>query len=893
MVRPVAPDGPPGPAPPGGLVGRVADLDLAVRSVHHRGQVLITGEAGIGKTSLLHAAATELDSDGFRCFVATATAGLTEHPLASLGHLLGDIAGGAPHDLERRAVEALCRLAPGSSGVLVLDDVQLLDPWSLHAIVSARATDGPRLLVAARSTGPLSDAVATIGRTPGTRIELQRLSTSETAELARIELGAPLDTVSAVRIHDATDGLPLAVAELIRYAKRSGALTLRAGLWRWTSDAQIDQRLAELLGLRVESLTCAAREVLELLCMVDHLPIGIVDEVIPGVDLAELEGQRLVRLAARSGWVAPAHPLLRDACLTRLEPLRRRALLERLVRTLANRDDHDPELERRRVITSVEIGEPVEHEALVTTVAWGSAHGLWALMGPVMARAWEEYPDAVTGLAYGEALYWTGRMEEAAQVLDTAERLCRSDSERVELAVARARTLNVGLDRWDDAVDAREQMWVSITDPALRLDVMAAEAYELVHRGEAAAVIDLLQQVPETPLDHDGFRAARYRLTQATVGAFGVAGRTEDMHAEYRVHLDDRDDVGATHPLASTAADVWWTVTGLIAGRRDMVNETLTERSRTSITVDDGITRPIWALPVAVDHWLAGRLDLAELSAREALGITGDVRTISRLARHVLARVLELRGRHAEALELCAEPEPDDFFALVRHWGTGIRENCRHATTGGIIGADERRAAVERVLEVADILHRQAQVMAAAYVCHDTLRLGRPTVVDADALDRLQVFAAECDAPTVQAMASHARGVVDRDPAALLEVATRVADTGDGTLAMLVLRDALPLAMDRRDHDLVAELENVRDGLTPSGWSRPPAPTPTPDDLGLSTRELEVARAAAAGASDREIAEALVVSVRTVHAHLRSVYRKLDVHRRDELSHVSVLRDQG
>ena len=36
----------------------------------------------------------------------------------------------------------------------------------------------------------------------------------------------------------------------------------------------------------------------------------------------------------------------------------------------------------------------------------------------------------------------------------------------------------------------------------------------------------------------------------------------------------------------------------------------------------------------------------------------------------------------------------------------------------------------------------------------------------------------------------------------------------------------------------------------------------------------------AEGLTDAEVAERLVVSIRTVHAHLRSIYRKLDVHTR-------------
>jgi predicted ATPase len=46
---------------------------------------------------------------------------------------------------------------------------------------------------------------------------------------------------------------------------------------------------------------------------------------------------------------------------------------------------------------------------------------------------------------------------------------------------------------------------------------------------------------------------------------------------------------------------------------------------------------------------------------------------------------------------------------------------------------------------------------------------------------------------------------------------------------------------------------------------------------GLTEREAEVLRLLAAGLSNRRIADRLVVSVRTVHAHVRSIYRKLGV----------------
>jgi len=56
---------------------------------------------------------------------------------------------------------------------------------------------------------------------------------------------------------------------------------------------------------------------------------------------------------------------------------------------------------------------------------------------------------------------------------------------------------------------------------------------------------------------------------------------------------------------------------------------------------------------------------------------------------------------------------------------------------------------------------------------------------------------------------------------------------------------------------------------------------------GLSLRETEVLRLVAAGLTDGEIAERLVLSPRTVHAHLRTIYRKLGVTSRTAAIHAA------
>jgi DNA-binding CsgD family transcriptional regulator len=52
----------------------------------------------------------------------------------------------------------------------------------------------------------------------------------------------------------------------------------------------------------------------------------------------------------------------------------------------------------------------------------------------------------------------------------------------------------------------------------------------------------------------------------------------------------------------------------------------------------------------------------------------------------------------------------------------------------------------------------------------------------------------------------------------------------------------------------------------------------------LTSRELEVATLAAKGCSNRTIAQTLTLSERTIHRHLESVFRKLDLHSRWQLT---------
>ena len=95
---------------------------------------------------------------------------------------------------------------------------------------------------------------------------------------------------------------------------------------------------------------------------------------------------------------------------------------------------------------------------------------------------------------------------------------------------------------------------------------------------------------------------------------------------------------------------------------------------------------------------------------------------------------------------------------------------------------------------------------------------------------------------------------------------------------------------DRDDHSQISESLKARmgDGFAAVHWEGQQSPLdellvlldtkePAAGIEGLTAREIEVLKVAATGASNKEIAEVLVISPQTVMVHLRSVYRKIDV----------------
>lgn len=265
---------------------------LARAAAGQGGVALVTGEPGIGKTRLLEELAARAAASG--CAVAWGRAwelggaptywpwiellrGLLARPggqneaAQALAELLPELnTRGATARTRELDVFALCDAVAGyllaasqrEPVLLVLDDLHAADPSSLElAEFVARALRGSRLFILgshrdleARRAPEIDAALSRLARN-GERYVLGPLAIDEVATLVRTETGRD-DAAVTRMIHEATEGNPLFVRELLRLIAARGAADgggVPAGV-----RAVIRERLALLTPATVALLQAAA-----------------------------------------------------------------------------------------------------------------------------------------------------------------------------------------------------------------------------------------------------------------------------------------------------------------------------------------------------------------------------------------------------------------------------------------------------------------------------------------------------------------------------------------------------------------------------------------------------------------------------------------------------------
>jgi DNA-binding CsgD family transcriptional regulator len=205
------------------------------------------------------------------------------------------------------------------------------------------------------------------------------------------------------------------------------------------------------------------------------------------------------------------------------------------------------------------------------------------------------------------------------------------------------------------------------------------------------------------------------------------------------------------------------------------------------------------------------------------------------------------------------------------------------ATNGDLPAAMERlREGTEVGLDIGDLV-------GAAGCAHSIARLGAP----GEAVPTLERLAADVEGPLMIARLDHVRALVAKDANALEEVAARLDTLGATLLAAEAAADAAIVWRDQGSPRRSAAALRLATKLA-DRCERPstPALSETRRAARLTPAERTAAMLAANGRTSREIAEELVVSLRTVENHLQHVYEKLGIRGRAELRGVEGLSER-
>ena len=234
-------------------------------------------------------------------------------------------------------------------------------------------------------------------------------------------------------------------------------------------------------------------------------------------------------------------------------------------------------------------------------------------------------------------------------------------------------------------------------------------------------------------------------------------------------------------------------------------------------------------------------------------------------------------GRTEEAERVLADAEEHSGRFMALHGPQLMIAKSWLAAAKGL----ERRA-LELARAAADAAHQSGQYAVEAEALHHAARFGDRTVAE-----RLAALAEHVDGRVVSLQARHAAAVAAADGEALDAVSAEFEDAGLLLSAADSAAQAAPL------HDRAGQrrksMESAARALrlaTQCGGAVTPAIKSAARPLPVTSREREIAALVAAGLSNREIAEQLTVSVRTVEGHVYHACFKLDVADRDELAKV-------
>jgi DNA-binding NarL/FixJ family response regulator len=873
------------------LTGRRRELDDILESLSAESvkAVVLTGEPGVGKSRLARETLDRLADEGWSTLWTTATAATRDTPLGAIAHLvprgvLGDAAAVVAHvrsELERRRRFVVC-----------VDDAQLLDQTTVSLLGPLLDLAPVRIVVTVPELADAPEPVATLWRQGRAHVvELGRLDDLAVDTLVHRVLGGPVAGGTTLALLDASDGNPLFLRELVLGSLTAGTLHEEGGVWRIDGIPQASGVLQSLVRARVESLGATVHALLEDVAVAPAAALAdmFADHGDQPVEQAERAGLLRVVESGRRRTVRVAHGLHREVLRAGLGRVAAARLARRHAERLEAHGLRRADDSYRVALLRLDADGQAPPEVLDAAVQLARAgHDLDSIerltrAGLVASGS----PTAARLLA--EVLYERGRFDEADRVLadalaalgdadsadsgdsgDSGDSAAPGDPDTVAtMRAVRAAVLAYGLGRFDDALDllaGTPRDGLSAT--AATVVRLRRAQFTLWHRGPAAARNVLAETGPYDPAarQHAGAGAGAEVSVLALTGRAGEAVRLWDeplpespggREVAVVLALTEAGDLSAAEELAQRCY-------------------ALAARARLPLA-------QLWfAGGLARTSLLRGRPRLAMQWYREQLGLSRQLgqRLPQALAASGLMTAAALvadRPTMAEAAAAWDDLRADVSDPAMFPGDLARGPAWRLMADGDLEGA-------HAVLEAATARALGAgHVAQAAHAAYDRVRLGRPRAVAED----LAELAAQDDGRLLPVLAAHATAAAAGDIAALAEAADACRGLGLVLSAAEAASEAADLA--RRGGDprrATALARQVTGWVAEVEGARTPALLAA--DAGqverLTAREREIAVLVAQGRSSKDIAAALVLSVRTVDNHLQRIFGKLGVSSRAEVA---------